>query len=90
LKNVIDTAKEEGFSEGQQKGYEQGYQEAEAKAAEKLRETEAERCATEQRLHQAVIKMLGKGLSVADVADFFNLPPDTVHVIQAKQTAEPS
>jgi predicted transposase/invertase (TIGR01784 family) len=53
LKNVIDTAKGEGFSEGKEEGrqegreegkqigYQQGYQEAEAKAAEKIRQAEA-------------------------------------------------
>lgn len=61
LKNVIDTAREEGLEEGLEKGREEGEQIGYQKARA-----------------EAVLKMLRKGMPESDVADFLDLPLETV------------
>ncbi|MBB1488664.1 Rpn family recombination-promoting nuclease/putative transposase [Oceanospirillum sediminis] len=65
----------EAREEGREEGLEEGYQKAQAEAQEKIE-------AAELKVQQAVLKMLSKGFSVADVADFFDLTADAVQQIQ--------
>ena len=76
----------EAREEGREEGLEEGYQKAQAEAQEKIEAVETEKKAAELKVQQAVLKMLSKGLSAADVADFFDLTVEAVQQIQ-RQTS---
>lgn len=69
LKNVIDTARDEGREEGEEIGYQRGKIEA------------------RQQMHQAVIKMLDKGLNAKEVAEFFGATEQDIQQIQEAHDA---
>jgi flagellar biosynthesis/type III secretory pathway protein FliH len=73
LKNVIDTARDEGREEGREEGEEIGYQRGKIEAR--------------QQMHQAVIKMLDKGLNAEEVAEFFGVTEQDIRQIQEAHNA---
>lgn len=68
LKNVIDTARDEGLEEGEQIGYQKGLEQAQKEA--------------ESQTRQSVEKMLDSGLSVEAIARFLSLSVEDVKTIK--------
>ena len=71
IKKWPDEWMEKGMQKGIEQGIEQGYQKAQAEVQ-----------AAEKRMNQAVMKMLLKGLSAEDVAEFFDLSVEEVQAIK--------
>ena len=80
LKNVIDTAREEGVEEGIEVGREQGREEGLEEGIEKgYQQAKAE---AEEKNSQAVIKMLNRGMSAEEISDLLGLSIEQIHHIQ--------
>lgn len=64
--------------EAKEEGIEIGYEKAKAESQKEVDTANAQKQAAEQKMQQAALKMLSSGLSIAEVAEFFDMTEEAV------------